>query len=61
VAQWSPSIGARPERLIAAADEALYAAKDQGRNRFAVHDPAPPLAPEDRTKPSTAPIKTWAS
>jgi diguanylate cyclase (GGDEF)-like protein len=46
VAQWSPIAGAYPERLIAAADHALYAAKKEGKNRYAVYDPAPPLAPE---------------
>ena len=45
VAQWTPAIGAFPARLIAAADAALYAAKKQGKNRFTVHTPAPPLAP----------------
>jgi diguanylate cyclase (GGDEF)-like protein len=46
VAQWSPSVGASPERLIAAADQALYAAKNDGKNRLAVYDAAPALAPE---------------
>jgi diguanylate cyclase (GGDEF)-like protein len=46
VAQWSPLVGAYPERLIAAADQALYAAKKEGKNRFAVYDPAQSMAPE---------------
>jgi diguanylate cyclase (GGDEF)-like protein len=46
VAQWSPAVGTSPERLIVAADRALYAAKKQGKNRCAVHEPAPELAPE---------------
>jgi diguanylate cyclase (GGDEF)-like protein len=46
VAQWAPIVGAWPERLIAAADQALYAAKKEGKNRFAVYAAAPPLAPE---------------
>jgi diguanylate cyclase (GGDEF)-like protein len=45
VAQWSRETGAFPDRLIAAADHALYAAKNEGKNRYAVYDPAPPLAP----------------
>jgi diguanylate cyclase (GGDEF)-like protein len=44
VAQWSPAIGAVPERLMAAADAALYAAKKQGKNRFMVHTAVQPPA-----------------
>ena len=41
VAQWHGAIGADTERLIAAADQALYAAKSQGKNRYAIFDHAP--------------------
>ncbi len=46
VAQWTRETGAFPDRLIAAADHALYAAKKEGKNRYAAYNPAPPLAPE---------------
>jgi len=46
VAQWTREMGSFPDRLMAAADHALYAAKKRGKNGYAVYDPAPPLAPE---------------
>ena len=46
VAEWTRETGAFPDRLIATADHALYAAKKEGKNRYAAYDPAPPLAPE---------------
>jgi diguanylate cyclase (GGDEF)-like protein len=45
VAQWSRDMGPFPDRLMAAADHALYAAKRDGKNCHAVYEPAPALAP----------------
>ena len=45
VAQWTTEIGRFPDRLVAAADAALYTAKKAGKNRHAIYDPSPPLAP----------------
>ena len=50
VAQWAREMGGYPDRLIAAADHALYDAKKAGRNGFATYDPAPPLAPGPETR-----------
>lgn len=45
VAQWRPDIGRHFDRLIAEADRALYIAKNDGKNGYALHDNVPPLAP----------------
>jgi diguanylate cyclase (GGDEF)-like protein len=46
VAQWTREIGMFPDRLMAAADHALYAAKKDGKNCHAVYEPTLPLSPE---------------
>ena len=51
IAQWTVEIGVCPDRLMAAADHALYAAKNEGKNRYAVYYPSPPLAPAQAGHP----------
>jgi diguanylate cyclase (GGDEF)-like protein len=54
VAQWTAEVGAFPDRLIGHADGALYAAKNDGKNRYAVHDLSPPLVPGHHAMPEPA-------
>ncbi|WP_407166621.1 GGDEF domain-containing protein [Bradyrhizobium sp. ORS 111] len=46
VAQWTRDIGLHSDRLIAAADHALYDAKKAGRNGYATYEPKPAMASE---------------
>ncbi|MBR0714465.1 GGDEF domain-containing protein [Bradyrhizobium liaoningense] len=46
VAQWDYAVGQYPDRLMAHADQALYAAKKNGKNDYAAYDPAPTLQPD---------------
>ena len=55
VAQWTREIGPFPDRLMAAADHALYAAKKDGKNCHAVYNPAPPSGSDIAAKAMSDP------
>ena len=55
VAQWTREIGSFPDRLMAAADHALYAAKKDGKNCHAVYNPAPPSGSDIAAKAMSDP------
>jgi len=43
VAEWTREVGGFPDRLVAHADQALYVAKKDGKNCYALYDGAPSL------------------
>lgn len=48
VAQWRREVGLHPQRLLASGDEALYDAKKNGKNRYALENDAPLAKPMQR-------------
>ncbi|MCX7306635.1 MAG: GGDEF domain-containing protein, partial [Afipia sp.] len=48
VAQWRKEVGLHPQRLLASGDEALYDAKKNGKNRYALENDAPLAKPMQR-------------
>lgn len=56
IAQWSCGTCATPEQLMAAADQALYTAKKQGKSCFATADEPPSGGTDVTPSPPTAPL-----
>ena len=56
IAQWSHASCTTPEQLMAAADQALYAAKKQGKSCFAVAGESRPVETDVTPSPPTAPL-----
>lgn len=56
IAQWSHAACNTPEQLMAAADQALYMAKKQGKARFELADDALVEEPDTAASPPTAPL-----
>lgn len=51
ISQWRAEIGCQADRLIAEADQALYIAKKDGKNGYAVHQDLQPCEPAEAGKP----------
>lgn len=51
IALWRPEIGRHTDRLVAEADQALYVAKKDGKNGYAIHREAQLLEPAQAGKP----------
>ncbi len=61
VAQWTPAVADMPERIMAAADQALYDAKRHGKDRHALHGGEHPGEDDGEPAALSAPPRPPAS